>query len=151
MRNAVKREVEKSMYLFRLNSDVRVLSDARKYLYDWLIRNGIGVLEYTPSNVHGKVLIADDCWTSIGSYDLNNLSTYSNIELNVDIDDKEFSKSLAGYIRQIMIKDCRKITKENTYRNMSVFSKLKMWISYRFVKTLFILSVVLAGKSEKEF
>jgi cardiolipin synthase len=115
------------------------------------MRNGVGVYEYIPSNVHGKVLITDDNWTSIGSYDLNNLSTYSNIELNVDINDTEFSSSLANHIRKIIATDCVKVTADNPYRRKTIFSRFIMWLSYRVVKTLFILSVILAGKKEKEF
>jgi cardiolipin synthase len=131
-------------------SDVHILNYARRYLYAWLIRNGVGVFEYKPSNVHGKVLIVDGKWMSIGSYDLNNLSTYSNIELNVDINDEEFSKDLSSHIQKVMKENCTKVTNESAYINSGIFSKFSMWISYRFVKTLFILSVILAGKKDKD-
>jgi cardiolipin synthase len=150
MKKAIQRGVSINVIIAE-ESDVKVLVYARRYLYAWLIRNDVGVYEYMPSNVHGKVLITDNKWTSIGSYDLNNLSTYSNIELNVDISNEDFSKNLSEHIKKIMSDDCRKLTGENMYRNKSIFFKFRMWISYRFVKTLFVLSVVLAGKREKEF
>jgi cardiolipin synthase len=131
-------------------SDVTMVTLSRRYLYDWLMRNGIGVYEYKPANVHGKVLIVDKKFTSIGSYDLNNLSTYSNIELNLEINDEDFSKSLSTNIERIMRDDCIRVTAENPYRHKNIFSKFVMWLSYRLVKTLFILSVVLAGKRERE-
>jgi cardiolipin synthase len=150
MRKAIERGVQIDV-LVPEKSDVGMVTLARRYLYDWLMRNGVGVYEYRPSNVHGKVIITDNKWTSIGSYDLNNLSTYSNIELNVDIHDGEFSVSLSSHIRKIMKKDCVKVTARNPYRRTTLFSKLLSWISYRLVKTLFILSVLLAGKREREF
>lgn len=150
MRNAIKRGVIIEV-LVAEKSDVKVVVLARQYLYAWLIRNGIHVYEYKPSNVHGKVIISDETFTSIGSYDLNNLSNYSNIELNVDISDEIFSSKLALFIRQVMQKDCNKLDGENMYRNKSLLSKFSMWFSYRFVKTFFVLSLLLAGKREKKF
>jgi cardiolipin synthase len=132
-------------------SDVKILIYARRYLYNWMIRNGIGVYEYRPSNVHGKVIISDERWTSIGSYDLNNLSTYSNIELNVDIRDPLFSSQLSARINHIMDTDCTKVPGENSYKFKSLFEKFSLWLAYRFVKTLFVLSVLLAGTKEKDF
>ena len=150
MRSAIKRGVKIEL-LVAEKSDVKVVVLARQYLYAWLIRNGIHVYEYKPSNVHGKVIISDEVFTSIGSYDLNNLSTYSNIELNVDINDENFSSKLASYIKEIMLKDCNKLDGENMYKNKSLLSKFSMWFSYRFIKTFFVLSLLLAGKREKKF
>ncbi len=150
MKKAIERGVKIDIVVSR-ESDVKMVTNARRYLYDWLMRNGINVYEYLPANVHGKVLITDEKWTSIGSYDLNNLSTFSNIELNVDINDPDLSASLASRIKTIMNTDCVKVTSENPYRSKSLFSKFTMWLSYRVVKTLFMLSVILAGRKEKEF
>ncbi len=150
MKSAIKRGVIINVVVSE-KSDVRIIDLARKYLYGWLIRNGIHVFEYKPSNVHGKVIISDEMFTSIGSYDLNNLSTYSNIELNVDINDENFSKKLTTYINQIIQKDCIKLDGENMYKDNTLLSKLLRWFSYRFVKTLFVLSILLSGKKEKNF
>ncbi len=149
MRKAIQRGVKIDVVISE-QSDVKILVFARRYLYAWLIRNNVGVYEYTLANVHGKVLIMDKQWTSIGSYDLNNLSTYSNIELNVDIKDADFSKSLSQHIEKIMSDECRRLTSANMYRHKSLLYKFTMWISYRFVKTLFVLSVLLAGKKEQD-
>jgi cardiolipin synthase len=150
MKKAIQRGVKIDVIVSE-KSDVHLLVNARRFLYAWLIRNGVGVHEYKWSNVHGKVIVMDEKWTSIGSFDLNNLSTYSNIELNVDLKDIEFSSGLSRCLKNIISKDCNEISKEKIYSNRSLFSKFKMWISYRFVKTLFVLSVLLSGKRERDF
>ena len=150
MISAIKRGVSINVIVPE-RSDVRLIIFARRYLYAWLIRNGIGVYEYKPANVHGKVLIVDNKWTSIGSYDLNNLSAFSNIELNVDIQHEGFAFDLANHITAIMKNDCRSISADNQYEKLGVFARIKMWFAYRFVKTLFVLSVILAGKKERGF
>lgn len=150
LKNALSRGVKIDVVVSE-KSDVKLLILARRYLYDWLIRNGIGVYEYKPANVHGKVLIVDDHWATIGSYDLNNLSAYSNIELNVDVDNAPFSQSLAAQIRKIMVEDCQQIVAERPGRRFPAPQQLLLWLSYRFVKTLFVLSLLLAGKKANEF
>lgn len=142
---AVRQGVEIKI-LFSERSDVGVMENARKYLYAWLLRNGIHIYEYKHSNVHGKVLIADHQWTTIGSFDLNNLSTFSNIELNLDIKDEAFSKNLAGHILHIMENDSVQITPQILEKKSGILNKLNYWFSYQIVKTLFGLSFYLTGK-----
>lgn len=150
MKAAIKRGVIINVIVPE-KSDVGLLILARRYLYDWLKRINVGVYEYKPSNVHGKVIIYDDSWTSIGSYDLNNLSAYSNIELNVDIKNENFSADLANHIRQIIINDCTPVTSHIQNKNISLFSRMIMWLAYNIVKTFFVLSILLSSKKEKEF
>lgn len=149
LKKAIERGVDICVIVSE-QSDVTLVVNARRYLYQWLLRNKINVYEYQPSNVHGKVLISDNKWTSIGSYDMNNLSTYSNIELNVDIKDELFSANLSNHIHSIREKDCKKINREDFQKKSTVFYKLKLWFSYRIVKTFFVLSALLAGNAEGE-
>nr|MBP6532408.1 hypothetical protein [Bacteroidia bacterium] len=149
IRNAVNRGVDVSV-LVAEKSDVGIMVSARRYLYSWLTKNGIRVFEYRPSNVHGKVIIRDDKWCSIGSYDLNNLSTFSNIELNLDINNHEFSTSISRHIQHIMNDESTEITLRSMLLKRNIFTRLKCWLAYRFVKILFVLSVVLAGKKDEK-
>ena len=124
--------------------------NARRYLYSWLTENGIRVFEYRPANVHGKVVVVDKKWTSIGSYDLNNLSTYSNIELNIDVNDQKFSENIAAFIQNIFDTESTEVTIQSTLLMKTIFSTIKCWLSYQFVKTFFVLSFLLAGKQRSE-
>lgn len=150
LKNAIQRGVRISI-LVSAKSDVKLAIYARQYLYDWLLRNHICIYEYLPSNVHGKVLVSDSKFVSIGSYDLNNLSTYSNIELNLDIHNEEFASLCRNSLESIMHKDCRLITKADYEQHITLFQRLINWFSYRFVKTFFVLSVWLANKREKDY
>ncbi len=149
LKNAIKRGVQIKV-LTAEDSDVKLMVYARRYLYKWLIENNIQLFSYDLSNVHGKIMIVDKSWTTIGSYDMNNLSTYSNIELNVDIDDPEFSQSLTERLNEILKKQCTEITDEYRLLRKNYWMDLKSWLAYRIVKTFFFLSVTLAGKGKKE-
>lgn len=149
LRSAVRRGVEVSV-LVAEKSDVGLMVNARRYLYSWLTENGIRVFEYRPANVHGKVVVVDKKWTSIGSYDLNNLSTYSNIELNIDVNDQKFSENIAAFIQNTFDTESTEVTIQSTLLMKTIFSTIKCWLSYQFVKTFFVLSFLLAGKQRSE-
>lgn len=144
-RNAVRRGVEVKI-LVAEKSDVGIMVHARKYLYGWLTENGIKVFEFIPSNVHGKVLVIDNNWTTIGSYDLNNLSSYSNIELNLDIKNEIFSENISTHISDLLIHKSKEVTIQSTLLQQTIFVKLKCFLAYRFVKVMFVLTFLLAGK-----
>lgn len=150
LRNAVKRGVEIRVITAE-KSDVKILRNARRYLYRWLIDNGVRLYLYEPANVHGKMMIVDEKWLTVGSYDLNNLSTFSNIELNVDIDDKAFSKNATEELERIIQYQCTELTDQKIREIRNVWTAIMMWLSYRIVKTLFVLSVLLAGRRKEEF
>lgn len=148
-RNAVRRGVEVKI-LVAEKSDVGIMVNARKYLYSWLTENGIKVFEYNPSNVHGKVLVIDNKWTTIGSYDLNNLSSYSNIELNLDIKNEIFSENISDYINDLIVHKSKEVTLQSTLLQQTIIVKLKCFLAYRFVKIMFVLTFLLAGKMKEE-
>jgi cardiolipin synthase len=147
LRKAVRRGVKIKIVL-AAESDVALLRNAVEYLYQWMIRNGIRIYEYQPSNVHGKVLISDKRFVSIGSYDLNNLSNYSNIELNLDIDDAAFALSFQEQMERIIQKDCRLITKEELYKRENLWKRFKHWFCYQIVKSLFVLAFWLSNDDD---
>lgn len=149
LRKAARRGVEITL-LVSAESDVGLVRNSRRYLYGWLLRNGIRVFEYTPSNVHGKLLVRDNSFVSIGSYDLNNLSTFSNIELNLDIRDPEFAGSVVRELETVMQNDCREVTSAS-YERESLYRRFIQWGSYQLVKTLFVLSVWLANRDDRDF
>jgi cardiolipin synthase len=147
LKDAVQRGVDIKL-IVSYKSDVKLVYMARRYLYSWLLKNKIRIYEYHPSNVHGKVLIADGKFTSIGSYDLNNLSTYSNIELNLNISDENFAKDFENILEEIIANQCSLVTEADFRKRVNSIDFFLSWISYQLVKTLFMLSLLLAKKSE---
>ena len=145
-RRALKRAIRRGVKIrlvLASKSDVGLMHRGMLYLYDWLLRNRISIHEYLPANVHGKAIVVDKKLVSIGSYDLNNLSTYSNIELNLEIDDAPFAKNLYEKIDTIIRTQCKTITLTELDKR-SIGQRFANWLSYRMVKFMFVLSVWLA-------
>ena len=87
--NAAKRGV-KIKVITAGPSDIMLAKHAERWMYDWLLRNKIELYEYQPAILHAKVAVCDSEWITIGSYNLNNISAYASIELNLDVHNADF-------------------------------------------------------------
>lgn len=132
-------------------SDVGLVYYARQYLYNYFLKNGIALYEYEPANVHAKVIVGDGNLCSIGSFDLNNLSTYSNIELNVNVLDSSFSKAIQLELLQQINSSSRPVKLHLLNSKIKIWQKIRNAVAYRIVKVLFQLSGLVAAKSEDEY
>ena len=85
-------------------SDVPLAKRATRYLYHWLWKNNIHILEWEKSILHGKLAVVDQKWVTIGSYNLNHLSQYSSIEMNVEVLDNKFATQVHEHLSDILTK-----------------------------------------------
>lgn len=120
-------------------SDVMIAKHAERWLYDWLLRNQIEIYEYQPSVLHAKMAFCDDTWMTIGSYNLNNISAYASIELNLDIKDPGLTSDMLQEINHIIETDCVQITARRHTFPDHIFARLVRWLSYRAIRVIFYL------------
>lgn len=132
LKKAVERGVKVKVILSK-KSDEKVFQLAMDYLYSWMHKNNIEIYEYHPSVVHGKVAVVDDTWLTIGSHDLNFLSAYGLIEMNIDVIDANLARSFNSYLENIIEKDCTKVTKEY-FKKKWIFERFLSWLSYVLVR-----------------
>ena len=116
------------------SSDIAVAKYAEKYMYDWLLRNKIEIYEYLPTVLHGKIAVCDGQWMTVGSYNINNISAYASIELNMNVRDAAFTKEVETLLQQIIDRDCVRITKENHAQARNIFKQFARWVSYEFIR-----------------
>ena len=121
-------------------SDVKVFKHAERWLYNWLLRRNIKIYEYQPVVMHCKVAICDGKWFTLGSYNLNNISTYASIELNIDVDDATYARSMEEIVHQIIKEDCVEISELSLKKSTNVFIQFIRWCSYQFIIKSFYLS-----------
>lgn len=91
--------------------DVRILVpvESDTFLVDWasrasfsrLLKAGIRIFQYSPM-MHGKALLVDRAFTSIGSYNFDHRSLVYNLELVVNTLDRTCNESLAAMLNQDM-------------------------------------------------
>lgn len=121
-------------------SDVMISKNAERWLYDWLLRNKIQVYEYEPAVLHAKTAVYDSAWATIGSYNINNLSAYTSIELNVDVNNANFAKDVEHTMNDIIANESILITNEMHLKTKNIFKQFVRWASYQTIRTMFYLA-----------
>lgn len=129
---AAKRGVEVHLIMAGI-SDVPVFQSATRWLYDLLFRNGIKIYEWEKSVLHGKVAVVDGKWATIGSFNLNHLSAYGSIELNIDVLNEQFSDSFQRHLRSVIETGCKQVFP--IHQNNHWTAKLKRWVAYQFTRS----------------
>lgn len=120
-------------------SDVMLSKNAERFMYAWMLRNKIEIFEYQKSVLHGKLAVCDTDLVTVGSYNLNDLSAYASIELNLDINNPEFAKDVKGKLTKIMKRDCIQITAKEYHRTTNILKKFIRWASYRIIRVILYL------------
>ena len=138
MVDAVKRGVKIRVITAGV-SDVKVAKSAERWLYDWLLRNRIELYEYQENILHGKMAVCDSEWMTIGSYNINNISAYASIELNLDVHNPSFVSNTRNVLQQIIEEDCIPISMEEHLRTKNIFKQFGRWLSYEFIRAVFRL------------
>jgi len=130
-------------------SDAPFFKRATSFLYEFILRNNIRIYEYLPSNLHAKVATVDGRWCTVGSYNLNHISDYGSIEMNVEILDETFTGKFEKTLLKIIRKDCRQVTFEEYLRSRTIFSRFSGWISYQMIRLLMRLMAQMTSKKGK--
>ena len=120
-------------------SDVMLSKYAERYLYNWLLRHDIELYEYQANVLHAKIAVCDSQWVTIGSYNINDLSAYASIELNMNVRNAAFAEEAEQELQQIMQRDCIPITKEYQTQTHNVFRQFGRWLSYEFIRAALFL------------
>lgn len=139
MARAAKRGVKIKVILAGV-SDIKIAKWAERYVYRWLLRNNIEIYEYQKSVLHGKMATYDSKWVTAGSYNVNNLSAYASVELNLDVDHAEHAKEVEQELTKIIDKDCVAITEEVYKKNTHLLQKVSQWMSYEGLRLLLFLT-----------
>jgi cardiolipin synthase len=130
-------------------SDVKIARLAEQYMYSWLFRNGIEVYEYQGTVLHGKMAAYDGIWMTNGSYNVNRISAYASVELNMDVRNNEFAALVEADLEGIIRDHCIRVDPANYFHQHSWLGRLRQWAAYETVRLLFFL-FTFYFKQEKE-
>jgi cardiolipin synthase len=137
LKKTAKRGVKIKLILSGV-SDIPLMQRATYHLYTSLLQNNIELYEWNKSVLHGKVALVDNDWATIGSFNLNHLSSYGSIETNVALESVKFAKTLASDLNAV-ISQCERITLETIKRKSSLFATIANWLSYQFVRIALVI------------
>jgi cardiolipin synthase A/B len=121
-------------------SDVILAKYAERYLYAWMLRNHIEIYEYQPTVLHAKMMVVDNHWVTIGSFNVNNVSAYASVELNVDVRNRKFAASVQEVMDSIMATDCIKVKQKNFVSRATIIRRFLQKSAYEFIRVILNLS-----------
>ncbi len=120
-------------------SDVKIAKAAERWMYDWLLRYNIELHEYQPTVLHAKVAVCDGKLCSIGSYNINDISAFASIELNIDVLNESFASKVENTLEEIIKNDCALISKEKHLQTKNIFKQFFRWCSYKIFRMGFYM------------
>ena len=147
LRQATQRGVTVQVILTGI-SDIPLAKYGERYLYDWLMRYNIAIYEYQENVLHGKIATCDGHWTTIGSYNVNNLSAYASIELNLEVRNDVFATQTEGALMRIIDVECIQITKESYKHEINFVKRILQGAAYNVLR--FILMLFTFRKQQEE-
>ena len=104
-------------------SDIPAASYAGRAFFSRLLKSGIEIYTYLGEMLHAKTYLFDECWSIIGSTNLDYQSFVYNDEGNVGILDSAFALKMTGIFEED-VKNSVKIDEE-TWRKRPVVEKMK--------------------------
>lgn len=134
---AAKRGVKISLILAG-TSDVMMAKYAERFIYRWLLRLGVKIHEYPKAVLHAKLSTYDRKWVTVGSYNVNDISAYASVELNLDVLNDVFAAQADGWLRRIMEEDSEAITDAYLQR-YNLVTRFLQWWSYQVYRFLFYI------------
>ena len=121
------------------NSDIMISKYAERYIYRWIFKNKIRLYEYQRNVLHGKLSMYDNKWVTAGSYNLNFISAYASIELNLDIANEPFAKEVKQTIDRIIAGECVEILENEYASKYNFFQRILHKLSYEVIQLMFFL------------
>lgn len=136
LRKAARRGVRIKVIVASV-SDVALSKYAERFLYTWMFRNNIEVYEYQPSILHSKLSVCDSQLVTVGSYNINNISAYASIELNVEVNDADFARRTEERLEEIIMDQCMRITETEYIHRFNLLTRLAQRMAYQLFRVLF--------------
>jgi cardiolipin synthase len=119
---------------------------AVKAIYGLLLKGGVVLYEYIGSELHGKILVADQQWFTVGSSNCDPLSFLVNHEANLIVLDKKQASWLIEKIDH-EIKVNGRLVDSTKYFNRSLIEKISQWFMY--VVSRILTKVLVQGVKTK--
>jgi len=125
---AVERGVEVSVVVPG-RSDVRTIEYAGLYIYRKLVAQGVRILRWRGPMMHAKTAVVDGIWSVIGSYNLDARSLRYNLEVIVEIIDREFGRVME---RQFRLDQAEAVPFDQAdWDRLSWWRKGLAWLAFR--------------------
>jgi cardiolipin synthase len=116
------------------SSDVRVIEWASTYALRALVKAGVKILRWRGPMLHAKTATIDGTWSTIGSYNFDAQSRFSNLEVTVEILDPGTAQALMKNFER-GVENCEPWD-ESSWQRLPWWKKALSWLAFRFRRWL---------------
>src|SRR5690606_14552529 len=74
--------------------DVAVVRYASQAVWGRLLKAGVRIFEWSGNVLHAKTAVIDGSWSTVGTFNLDHLWLFINLEVNVSVRDRRFARAL---------------------------------------------------------
>lgn len=120
-------------------SDVPISRLGEQFMYRWLFRNKMQVYEYQDSILHGKMATYDGVWMTDGSYNVNRISAYASVELNLDVRNSAFVAGVEKELEEIIRDHSVRVIPEEYLHRTGPLHTLWQRLAYETIRIIFFL------------
>jgi cardiolipin synthase len=115
-------------------SDVKSVQWAGEYSFGGLLRGGVKIHQWFGSHMHAKTMVVDDGWSMVGSYNLDYMSLFWNMEVVLEVVGEVTAEAMHA-LYQKDLEHCRAVSLE-AWARRSIFKRGLSWLAYRFRRIL---------------
>jgi len=106
-----------------------ITNHASQHIFGKFLKAGVEVYQMHHRELHAKVMVVDDIYSSIGTFNFDALSFEANLELNLSILDPENTLVLKDQFEKDVDK-CKRLTLEE-WEARPWWKKWLHWLAYR--------------------
>ncbi|GAA0521252.1 MULTISPECIES: cardiolipin synthase ClsB [Pigmentiphaga] len=132
LRHAARRGVRVRLIL-QGEPDMPIVKVGARMLHDYLLDAGVKIYEYCERPLHGKVAVADDDWSTVGSSNLDPLSLSLNLEANLVIRDQRFNQVLRERLDTLVSRHCREVKAVASHRR-PIWRAAASFLAFHFLR-----------------
>ena len=111
-------------------SDSQLALYAQRYYYSELLKSGVKLYEHSTSLLHAKTAVIDKVWSTVGSTNMDYLSSLSNDEVNAVILSHEFAVEMEKMFVSDLA-DSRQIQLDE-WEKRPLFQTIREWFMHLF-------------------
>jgi len=115
-------------------SDVKMVQYAGEYTYAGLLKDRVRIHGWHDNHMHSKVAVIDGIWSTVGSYNLDYISLFQNLEVIAEVIGREFGASMDEMFANDFAR-CREIQLP-LWKRRPWWRKALSWFAYRFRRWL---------------
>jgi cardiolipin synthase len=112
-----------------LDSDIRLVQWAGEHTYAGLLASGVRLFGWRDSHMHAKVACVDGVWSTVGSYNLDYVSLFHNLEVVAEVIGRGFGARVDAMFADDFAR-CTEIT-DADWRARPWWRELLSWLAYR--------------------